>query len=423
MGWHVNSGSNRMGTFYPAVQFRASLYRPDVLTRLLAAGDVPRALAQADGASRRASEPTNIGQVLPPTVQVTAPNQAFVEVSQPTLTVQASARSRGQQPVTALRLLLDGRPYEGRKGVYVVDLDAAATPTDDVQRTWTVELEPGRHTIVVQAETAASKGLSDTLEVLYREPRAPGESRAPDLYVLAVGIADYPGHLKLEYAAKDATNLVSTLQSVSSSLFRSIQVRLLTDKQATRQDILSGLTWLRREMTQRDVCIVFFSGHGAKDETGNFYLVPVEGDPADLLATGVSGSQFKDALAAIPGRVVVLLDACHAGAAGGDRRKAVRVVTDDLIRDLATDDFGVIVMCSSMGREFSMESREHEQGFFTVALIEAFSGKADYNGDGLVYLTEIDAYLCDRVKTLTQGKQHPVTAKPVTIRSFPLARP
>ena len=67
-------------------------------------------------------------------------------------------------------------------------------------------------------------------------------------------------------------------------------------------------------------------------------------------------------MAAIPGRVLVLLDACHAGAAGGDRRKAVHVLTDDLIRDLVTDDYGVIVMCSSMGREYSMESDEHEQG-------------------------------------------------------------
>lgn len=168
--------------------------------------------------------------------------------------------------------------------------------------------------------------------------------------------------------------------------------------------------------------IFFFSGHGAKDGAGNFYLVPIDGEPSDLLATCVSGSQFKDALAMIPGRLLVLLDACHAGAASGDRRKAVGGLTDDLIRDLVTDDYGAIVMCSSMGREFSMESQEHQQGYFTLALVEALSGKADYNHDGLVYLTEVDAYLSDRLKTLTQGQQHPVTAKPATIRSFPLSR-
>jgi hypothetical protein len=41
----------------------------------------------------------------------------------------------------------------------------------------------------------------------------------------------------------------------------------------------------------------------------------------------------------------------------------------------------------------------------------------------VVYLNELDAYVTDRVKELTKGQQHPVTAKPTSIRSFPLARP
>ena len=43
--------------------------------------------------------------------------------------------------------------------------------------------------------------------------------------------------------------------------------------------------------------------------------------------------------------------------------------------------------------------------------------------DGTVYLNELDLDVTERVKTLTGGKQHPVTEKPTTIRSFPLARP
>jgi hypothetical protein len=40
-----------------------------------------------------------------------------------------------------------------------------------------------------------------------------------------------------------------------------------------------------------------------------------------------------------------------------------------------------------------------------------------------VYLTGLDAYVTDRVKELTKGRLHPVTAKPTSIRSFPLAKP
>ncbi len=96
IGWHVNNGPDRMGSFFPAVQFRKSLYRPDVIRRLLEAGSVEAALAQADGEHRPEREPTGVEQVLPPVVQLTSPAGSSVEVSQPTLTVQASARSRSR---------------------------------------------------------------------------------------------------------------------------------------------------------------------------------------------------------------------------------------------------------------------------------------------------------------------------------------
>ena len=44
----------------------------------------------------------------------------------------------------------------------------------------------------------------------------------------------------------------------------------------------------------------------------------------------------------MPGRVLTLLDACHAGASGGDKRRDGTSLTDDLVRDLVTDDYGGI---------------------------------------------------------------------------------
>ena len=209
----------------------------------------------------------------------------------------------------------------------------------------------------------------------------------------------------------------------SGPLFRQVEVKRLTDAGATRKDVLAGLTWLRKQMTQRDVGVVFFSGHGMRDAEGSLYLLPVDADPDDLLATAVADDQLKKALAGMPGRVLALLDACHAGAAGGDRRKSPRGLTDDLVRDLVTDDYGVIVMASSTGREFSLESNARRQSTFTLALVEGLSGAADYNKDHVIYLNELDNYVSDRVKELTQGQQHPVTARPTSVRSFPLARP
>jgi hypothetical protein len=54
--------------------------------------------------------------------------------------------------------------------------------------------------------------------------------------------------------------------------------------------------------------------------------------------------------------------------------------------------------------------------------VEGLAGKADANGDGTVYLNELDAYAARRVTQLSEGQQNPVTARPTSIRSFLLAR-
>jgi uncharacterized caspase-like protein len=168
--------------------------------------------------------------------------------------------------------------------------------------------------------------------------------------------------------------------------------------------------------------VVFFSGHGQRDGDGRFYLLPVDVDADNLLATGLSDDDLKKVLADLPGRVLTLLDACHAGAAGGDARKAAGALTDDLVRDLATDDYGVVVMAAAMAREYSLENNRFGHGNFTLAVVEGLAGKAG-RADGAVYLHNLDAYVTDRVKELSAGRQHPVTAKPASIRSFPLSKP
>ena len=144
----------------------------------------------------------------------------------------------------------------------------------------------------------------------------------PSLYVLAVGVSEYPGNLKLNYAADDAKALAQVYQEHGKSLFRQVEVKLIVDKDATRRNILKGLTWLSKQMTQNDVAVISFAGHGAKDHDGTFYLLPVDVDLDDLLSSAVPGDQIKRTLAGIPGRFILLLDACHAGAVDDQSRRA-----------------------------------------------------------------------------------------------------
>jgi WD40 repeat protein len=417
MGWHVNNGAERMASFFPAAQFRKSLYRPDLIKLVLRSGGTERALEQIAQEHGRPSQATRVEQVLPPKVVITSPGPAALRVTGPMLEVKAQGTPAGADPISALRLLVDGRPYEGQKPP-----SAESGPSDQASQSWSVLLTPGTHRIMVKAETAKSYGLSDPLEVTYEVDQS--SRQPPALYVLAVGVSAYEDkRLTLSYGALDAQGLAEALQKSSGPLYRKVEAKVLVDAQATQRNILRGLEWLKAEMTQHDVGIFFYAGHGTKDANGLFYLVPADCGPDDVGVAGISADQIKRCCQATPGRLLLLLDACHTGALGGDKRRGVGGLTDDLLRDLVTDDYGVIVMCSSMGREESQEQDSWGHGAFTKALIEGLQGAADYDRDGTVYLNELDLYVTERVKTLTGGKQHPVTEKPTTIRSFPLAKP
>jgi len=414
MGWQINNRVEEAALFYPAAQFRKSLYHPDVIKQILAAGSTPLAFTRA---GKKPVDALSVAQVLPPAVAITEPaGLGELRVDRPTFAVKASARSVGTHPVTALRLLVDGRPYRGEAGVGRV----AAPRLGEVSATWTVELCPGRHTLAVLAESAVSRSLSQWVEVTVAGS-VPG-SDLPHLYIVAVGIDDYPGQMQLHYAGADADAISKTLRERTGKAFRGVEVKLLKDKQATRQGIEQGLAWLGTRMTSRDVGMFFFSGHGYRDKRGAFYLVPVDVNGANPEGSCLPGEALRTALAAMPGRLITVLDACHSGAAGDGLRRRDDVLADDLVRDLISEDCGVVVLSSSLGREYSMESPAIGHGFFTLALVEGLSGQADLNRDGLVHLTELDAYAGRRVKELTRGRQNPVMAKPATVRSFPLAR-
>jgi hypothetical protein len=346
-------------------------------------------------------------------VEITAPGAA-AEAKDGKLEVKARARSAGDHPVTALRLLLDGRPYLGSKGVRRVD----APKLGEASAEWSLTLPPGKHALTVQAESAVSKGLSSSVAV----SRPVGDNPdPPNLYILAVGVSEYPGKLKLNFAATDAQAVAQAFQQRSKGVFGKVEVRLLTDAQATKGAVLQGLKWLEGAMTPQDVGLFFFSGHGARDpDSGTFFLVPVDALPSNVAGTCVPGDVVKQSLAEMPGKLVAMLDCCHSGAAA-DSFLSGRA--DNLARDLVSEEYGVVVMCSSLGRESSLESTATRASFFTLSIAEGLSGKADFNRDGVVFIHELDLYASLRVQQLSGGIQHPVTGRPPGIRPFPLARP
>ena len=369
------------------------------------------------------SEETTVKDNLPPEVFIVVPELNPVTIKQPDLEIRAVAKRRSEKPVKAMRLMVDGRPYEGEKGRKSIppSVPGGQLPRE-ARQSWTVILSPGEHMLSVVAESEASSGSSDPLIVTVES----SQPTKPRLYILAVGVSAYPDRLKLDFAAKDAEALVKRLEVKAAPLFEKVETRLVIDAKASQGGIYQGLNWLRskaRTMSDQDVVVLFYSGHGVVDDAGDFYFVPSDVNPENMFETAVNGNDLKNALAGMRARVLFLLDACHAGAVDRDRPgKLKRAITDDLVPDLRREEYGVITLCSSTGTEVSLENRELGQGNFTTALIEALDGLADMNKDGEVLTTELITYVTNRVIELTGKAQHPVASLP-SIKPFALTRP
>ncbi len=421
MGWLLGRGRDKTGLYCPSAQVRKKLHRPELIKALAQSGDLQQALAAAERVTGKTEPVTKIVEVLPPAVSILKPTANPLESDDETIEISAEARTVSDFPITNLRVLLDGRPIPNKEA------ETAVTPPKKgtVRADWKVKVPQGQHELVVQADSTGSKGISQPIVIarttrgFKAKPGATEKGPMPSLFVLAVGIADYPGELRLNYPADDAKEFAKTLHDFGKPLFKDIQTKVLTDKEATRISILEGLKWLRREATQHDYSVVFFAGHGERDtDSGSYYLLPHDVNPKFVAASGCSGNDLKTFLANVPGKILVVLDACHAGAFGGVDKK--RSLPDDVIRDLVSGEVGVAVMASSMAGEVSRESKKFGHGYFTQALLEGLKGQAA-DPKGFVYITALDLYVTNRVKELTQGEQHPVINRP--LQSFPLTAP
>jgi WD40 repeat protein len=430
VGWHINQGKNSSALYYPASRFSKQFYSPEIVAKYLeTGGDIKEAirLVNLERPMQNKIEKitvSDIGNILPPAVFFQIPGQSDVAVQQNSIRIKAVAKAINKEPITDIWLLVNGRRISESRGIGVkataskkiaglraeIDIMVPLTQTDNRISV----IASNRHTqsepeiINVRWKTKTVETVSGTQDI-YK----------PDLYLLSIGVSKYEqSEYSLDYAHKDAEGIASVLNRQAGKLYRKIHKRVLTDQKATQDDILDGLDWILKESTQKDLSVIFVAGHGLKDDRGNYYFLPYDGHPDKLRRTGVKWFDFQDVLSSLPSKVIFLVDTCHSGDITGKRR-GVEDMTSAL-RELVNAESGVVVMTASTGKESSQERPGWGHGAFTKALIEGLDGKADFNRDQTVDMKELDLYITNRVKELTEGGQHPTTEIPRTMPNFPL---
>lgn len=426
IGWHLNRGEDQAADFFPASRFRERFWRPDIIDKVLETLDEGQAIAQADQ-QRGARTPTaSVAQVLPPVVELVSPPE--VSTAQAQLMLRYRVRSAADAPVTGMRVRVNGQAQPEAK-----NLEVQATAGGE--RTVVVSVPPQDSQVQLFAENRHGISTAATVRVKWTGAAAPAAVPAtagtagfqiqPKLYVLAIGVSTYQHRdiTRLSFAAKDARDFAEAMRRQKGRLYRVVEVKLVTEGDATRDNIADALEWLQRQVTQHDVGMLFISGHGHNDPVLGYTFLPVNADPDKLRRTGVTMSDIRTALANMPGKTVAFLDTCHSGSVLGEGLKMKAGFTDitGVINELASAENGVIVFSSSTGRQPSLEDKAWNNGAFTKALVEGVDGQADFQRSGRVTFKMLDLYVTERVKELTKGRQSTVTQAPGGVNDFPLA--
>jgi len=413
IGWHVNNGSDQAADFFPISRFRAVYYRPDVVANILETLDEGEAIRLSNEESGRRKAETSVAKILPPVVSILSPKDGS-ETSAKEIEVKFEVRSPSGEPVTNVRVLVDGRPSGKGLGIKEIQKDQGIHVTKV-----SIPEKDAEISIIAENRNAASEPATVGLR-WSKKVKEDEFIIKPKLYVLAIGVSKYEDkNLTLQFAAKDAKDFAESLLKEKGGLYRDVVVKVLTDEKATKDEIIDGFEWISKETTSNDVAMVFLAGHGVNDSKGVYYFLPVNANLERLRRTGVPFTEMKNTVSSLAGKTILFIDTCHAGNVMGAR--AVPPDITGIVNELASAENGAVVFASSTGKQYSFEDPNWKNGAFTKAAVEGIEGKADYTGKGRITINMLDLYISERVKELTQGKQTPATAKPKTIPDFPLA--
>lgn len=233
-------------------------------------------------------------------------------------------------------------------------------------------------------------------------------------YALLIGVgATANPRWSLPVTVKDIQALQAVLTNPELCAYPHNQVRLLHDAEATGQNILAGLEWLKQQAAadSEATVVVYYSGHGTFDlATNQYYLLQHDFEPNALENTAISAEEFTKALRQIKAqRLLVIIDSCHAEGMATAKAGEADLGADFLATALPkgfVDELkqgeGRAVFTSSRGQQSSWIRPDGTMSIYTYHLIEALQGAVNQPGDTVVRISNLMNHLGKTVPESTR---------------------
>lgn len=226
-------------------------------------------------------------------------------------------------------------------------------------------------------------------------------------FALVIGNTEYadPGLAQLTAPGKDAEDFARVLKDKGLCEFDDVRVLLNQVSSA----IIEAIDEFFDQKKPDDLLVLYFSGHGVRDELGALYLAVKNTIRSRLRSTAIKSDYIREVMdQSRSRRQVLVLDCCNSGAfeQGTKAATGVSVGTATAFES----GFGRIILTASDSTQFAWEGDkvigETDNSLFTHFLIEGLEGEADIDGDGRITVDELYDYAYEKVKHATP-KQTP----------------
>jgi hypothetical protein len=225
-------------------------------------------------------------------------------------------------------------------------------------------------------------------------------------YALIIGNTEYidPGLAQLTAPGKDAEDFARVLKDPNICGFDDVRV-LLNQLSST---VIEAMDEFFDQKKPDDLLVLFFSGHGVRDELGSLYLAVKNTIRSRLRSTAIKSDYIREVMdQSRSRRQVLILDCCNSGAfahgAKGEIGGAMGMLS-------AFQGYGRYVLTASDATQFAWEGNqvigETENSLFTHFLVKGLEGEADSDGDGKITVDELYDYAFEQIVRLTP-KQKP----------------
>jgi hypothetical protein len=230
--------------------------------------------------------------------------------------------------------------------------------------------------------------------------------------IIANSEFDDPRLTRLATPSRDAEALTQVLGDPAIGSF---EVTLLANK--TLRVVRREIARLYQRKKRGDLLLLYYSGHGIKDDYGDLYLAVKDTETDVVSATAINAAFVRDRLdKSSSQRKVVVLDCCHSGAFARGAKVALGSSAGTL-EAFEGSGYGRVILTASNAVEYAWEGDkllgEATRSVFTHFLVQGLqTGAADLNGDGKISLKELYDYTYEQVLTSGLSKQTPQMSAP-----------